>query len=50
MLSVHWGKLMSKPVAVGARGAPAKAGLVAAKRIPAARATTNEDFVKKECT
>jgi hypothetical protein len=41
---------MSKPVAVGARGVPATAGPVIAKSVTAAITTTNEDFVKKECT
>jgi hypothetical protein len=41
---------MSKPVAVGARGVAAREGPVVAKRMTAAMTTTNEDFVKRECT
>lgn len=47
--SVHWGKLTSKPVAVGASGVLARAGPVVAKRMTAAMTTTNEDFVKEKC-
>jgi len=46
---VHWGKLTSKPVAVGASGVLARAGPVVAKRMTAAMTTTNEDFVKEKC-
>jgi hypothetical protein len=41
---------MSKPVAVGASGVPAEASPVVAKRVTTAMTTTNEDFVKRECT
>ena len=47
---MHWGKLMSNPVAVGASVGPASAGPVVAKRMTAAMTTTNEDFVNEECT
>ena len=48
--SVHWGKLMSKPVAVGASGVTAETMPVVANTMTAAMTTTNEDFVKRECT
>jgi hypothetical protein len=41
---------MSKPVAVGASGVLARAGPVVDKRMTIAMTTTNEDFVKRECT
>jgi len=48
--SVHWGKLMSNPVAVGASVGPAREGPVVAKRMTVAMTTTNEDFVNEEST
>jgi hypothetical protein len=41
---------MSKPVAVGASGVPAEARSIVANRMTTAMTTTNEDFVKRECT
>ena len=41
---------MSKPVAVGASGAPARAGPVAIKDVMTTMTTTIEYFVTRECT
>jgi hypothetical protein len=48
--SVHWGKLMSKPVAVAGRGVPARTGAVVTTRMSTAMTVTNDDFFKRECT
>lgn len=41
---------MSKPVAVGASGVPAKAGMVVVNDAMTETTTTIEFFVRRECT